>query len=421
MKNIFAAHRFRGPWTAGALLTLVAAPAMAVDLTTADGSWTFSINGNVNADYVYSSCQSATSAVAVTGGLTCVGSPNGNGVSTVDNGLLPAAFVFGVATTQNGIDITAHLGLYPGIATHDGGSPNGGGTNDALGTAGLDVRQVYLTFGNKEMGTFTMGRNIGLFGADVILNDMTLIGVGAPGGGASAAPGNTTLGGIGFGYIYTDWLAQIDYTTPDFSGFNVTLGIFDPINSLTNGDATEPKKAPGFHAKAAWTLPIADATKVYFSATVISQQQDYVDAIGPYSYQGTGFDVFGKFDLQDWEVVGYYYHGEGIGTTGLFVWSDDGRVGKRDSDGYFLQTSYKFGPVKLGVQYGLSKLDYANAVDQLANPTLVENNKKITGGLYYSVSKNLTLLLEGSNVKSDAHVGGSNTANTVNIGAFVGF
>ena len=120
-------------------------------------------------------------------------------------------------------------------------------------------------------------------------------------------------------------------------------------------------------------------------------------------------------------MVGYYYHGEGIGTTGLFVWSDDGRVGKRDSDGYFLQTSYKFGPVKLGVQYGLSKLDYANAVDQLANPTLVENNKKITGGLYYSVSKNLTLLLEGSNVKSDAHVGGSNTSNTVNIGAFVGF
>src|SRR5438477_8186886 len=81
----------------------------------------------------------------------------------------------------------AHLGLYPSVVANDGGSPNlqqtgtAVGTNTALATTGLDVRQVYLTFGNKEMGTFTLGRNIGLFGADVILNDMTLPGVGVAG------------------------------------------------------------------------------------------------------------------------------------------------------------------------------------------------------------------------------------------------
>jgi len=419
MKNIFASHRYRGPWIAGGLLSLLVAPAMAVDLSTADGKWTFSIAGNVNADYVYSSCQSPSSAHTVVAGLTCVGTANGNGVSTVDNGLLPAAFVFGVATTQDGFDITAHLGLYPGIATHDGGSPNGAGTNAALGTAGLDVRQVYLTFGNKEMGTFTFGRQIGLFGADVILNDMTLIGVGGPGGGASAAPGNTTLGGIGLGYIYTDWLAQMDYTTPDFAGFNATVGIFDPINSLTNGDATEPKKAPGFHGKVAWTLPIADGMKFYASATFITQQQDYVSAVfGPYSYTGTGYDLFAKIDVMDFEAFGYYYHGSGLGTTGLFVLSDDGLGHKRDSDGYMAQVTYKFGPLKVGVNYGDSRLDQATG--EFA-PTLVRSNRKATGGLYYSLTKNLTLLGEYSNVRSKAQAGGSNTANTFNIGAFVGF
>ena len=60
MKNIFASHRIRGPWVAGALVPLLAAPAMAVDLATADGKWTFSIDGNVNADYVYSNCASPT-------------------------------------------------------------------------------------------------------------------------------------------------------------------------------------------------------------------------------------------------------------------------------------------------------------------------------------------------------------------------
>ena len=115
-------------------------------------------------------------------------------------------------------------------------------TNTALGTTGLDIRQVYLQFGNKSMGTFLFGRNIGLFGADVILNDMTLPGVGAPGSAAGPAPTNTTLGGIGFGYIYTDWLAQMDYTTPDFSGFNLTVGIFDPLNSLTDVRATRNRR-----------------------------------------------------------------------------------------------------------------------------------------------------------------------------------
>jgi len=419
MKNIFASHHHRGPWVAGALLPLLAAPALAVDLTTADGKWTFSIDGNVNADYVYSNCQSPTSAKTVVGGLTCVGSADGNGVSSVDNGLLPAAFVFGVATTQDGFDITAHLGLYPGIDTHTGGDPNGGGSNAALGTAGLDVRQVYATFGNKDIGTFLIGRQIGLFGADVILNDMTLLGVGGPGGAASAAPGNTTLGGIGLGYIYTDWLAQINYTTPDFAGFNVTAGIFNPINSLTNGDATEPKKAPGFHGKVTWTLPIADGTKLYASATFITQEQDYVGpVIGPYSYTGTGYDIFAKLDVQAFEVFGYYYHGSGIGTTGLFAYSDDGLGHKRDSDGYMAQATYKFGPVKLGVNYGDSRLDQASGE---VNPTLVRSNRKATGGVYYSLTKNLTLLGEYSNEKDENQLGDTNTSNTFNIGAFVAF
>jgi predicted porin len=426
MKNIFASHHHRGPWVAGALLPLLAAPAMAVDLSTSDGSWTFSINGNVNADYVYTDCQSPGSAHTVAGGLVCIGTANGNGVSSVDNGLLPAAFVFGVATTQNGIDISAHLGLYPGIDTQTGSSPNGSVGNAALGTGGLDVRQVYATFGNKDMGTVLVGRQIGLFGQDAILNDMTLLGVGGPGGAASAAPGNTTLGGIGLGYIYTDWLAQIDYTTPDFAGFTVTGGIFNPINSLTSADITEPKKAPGFHGKIAYKLPIADGTKFYASATFITQKQNYIFAatapvalVGtPYEYTGTGYDVFAMIDVQGFEAFGYYYHGSGIGTTGLFVLSDDGLGHKRDSDGYMAQVSYKFGPVKLGVNYGDSRLDQASGE---VNPGLLRSNRKATGGVYYSVSKNLTLLGEYSNEKAKAQDGGTNTSNTFNLGVFVGF
>jgi predicted porin len=429
MKNTRATPKSLQRSVGGILLAALALPAMAVDLKTSDGSWTFSLDGNVNVHYIWSSCQSVTSAADITGGLTCVGSASGSNVSNIGNGLLPAAFVFSVATTQAGIDITGHLGLYPGIATNDGGSPNlqagasNGSSNTALGTTGLDVRQVYMTFGNKSMGTFTLGRNIGLFGADAILNDMTLPGVGAPGSAASAAPSNTTLGGIGFGYIYTDWLAQIDYTTPDISGFNFTVGIFDPLNSLTEpADATvQPKKAPGFHAKGTFTLPFSDTTKLYVSVAYLTQQQYYDStSLGTYNYTGNGVDVFAKLDVQNLEVFGYYYHATGLGTTALFnLGAFNGQT--RGSDGYLAQATYKFGALKVGVQYGESRLDHANSADQVANADLVSSNRKGTLGLYYSLTDNLTLLAEGSEVKSKAGTGGSNSATTVNAGAFFKF
>src|SRR5579863_6665637 len=424
MKSTFLTRRILRTTVAGACLAALALPAGAVDLKTADGSWTFSVDGEVNVDYIWSSCQSVTSAVAVDGGLTCVGSASSSNVSNVGNGLLPAAFTFGVSTTQDGLD--------PGIATNDGGSPNlqagttNGSSNTALGSTGLDIRQVYMTFGNKDMGTFTLGRQIGLFGADVILNDMTLVGVGAPGSAASAAPANTTLGGIGFGYIYTDWLAQIDYTTPDLSGFAFTIGIFDPLNSLSDAGAVEPKKAPGVHAKLTYTLPIAEGTKFYVSVAALTQQQDYeVANLTPppatitNQYTGTGEDIFAKLDVQGLEVFGYYYHATGLGTTALFNLGDFANS-TRTSNGYLAQVTYKIGAVKLGANYGASNLDFANAADQATNPDLVRSNRKGTVGAYWSLTKSLTLLAEVSRTKS-VSAAGSNDATTANVGAFLGF
>jgi hypothetical protein len=286
------------------------------------------------------------------------------------------------------------------------------------------------------MGTFTLGRNIGLFGADAILNDMTLPGVGAPGTAASAAPSNTTLGGIGFGYIYTDWLAQIDYTTPDISGFSFTVGIFDPLNSLSEAPVgacpaavpdcnfVEPKKAPGFHGKLSFTLPLSDTSKIYASVAGLTQKQNYNDTsiggLGAYDYTGNAIDVFVRADISDLEVFGYYYHGTGVGTTALFLLGAyQGQT--RKSDGFLVQGTYKFGALKVGLQYGESKLDYANGTDQADNPFLVSKNKKGTLGLYYSLTENLTLLAEGSEVKSDSHAGGDNKATTINAGAFFKF
>jgi predicted porin len=397
-----------------AMACCAAAPAMAVEMTA--GDWKFTANGNVNVHYIGSSCEDET-APAVAGGLACRGSAGEDRTSSISNGLLPAALALGASTTQNGYDIAVTFGFYPGISTNDG-SPNlqqgAGQTNTALGTASIDMRQVFLTFGNDHMGQFLLGRNIGLFGADAILNDMTLPGVGA-GGGNYATPANTSLGSIGLGYIYTDWLAQIDYTTRDLGGFKFTLGVFDPIEplgqALPPGTTAPPESAPGFHAKAAFTKE-----PFYFSASVISQKHNGVTDAS--DFDSFGFDIGGKLTFGDLEFLAWYYQGEGLGTTALFLLASDGLGNERDSNGFLAQVTYKFGDLKLGLNYGESNLDLATG-EAVSN--LVEKNQKYTLGAYYSLTKNLTLLGEFTDTNAQAHNGVENDSSNFNLGAYLSF
>lgn len=381
------------------------------------GDWTFTANGNINVHYIHSSCEKNPSAIVTVGGACTVDSGGEKSVSSVSNGLLPAALVFGAKTTQRGYDIAVNFGFYPGISTNDGGSPNlqQDGTalaNTALGTTGLDVRQVFMTVGNADIGTFTLGRNFGLFGFDAIINDMTLPGVGVGGSASTGAPSNTTLGSIGFGYVYTDTLAQMNYTTPDFHGATLTLGVFNPVEPVLQGAATAESE-PGFHGKLAYKI-----SNFYLSSSFITQTQHLPGGAG---YRSFGVDVTGKAAVGPIDLLASYYHGSGLGTTGLFVLSDDGLGNKRDSDGYLLQASCKLGATKLGVNYGVSTLDFANAGDRATTPNLLEKNSKITAGVYQSLTKNLTLLAEFSDVKTAAHNGDDNRSNNFNVGAYLAF
>ncbi len=40
-------------------------------------------------------------------------------------------------------------------------------------------RQAFLTFGDKSWGSIKLGKDLGIYASDAILNDMTLLGVGS--------------------------------------------------------------------------------------------------------------------------------------------------------------------------------------------------------------------------------------------------
>lgn len=406
-----------------AVTAFLAAPA-AQALEIQAGDWKFSMSGNVNVHYINSQCEDNPEAVA--GGLACAAGGEGeDNISTVSNGLLPAAFVFGASTTQKGWDISGNLGLYPGISTNDGGSPNlqnNGLNNTGLGTTGLDVRQVFMTFGSKDVGSFMFGRNFGLFGFDAIINDMTIPGVGVAGAAAGPNPANTTLGSIGFGYIYTDTLAQMNYTTPDLGGLKLTIGIYDPVepvNAFTGGATPQGGDSmPGFHGKAAFT-----AGGLYLSASFLSQENNVPagSLTKDAEFDTQAFDVGGKFTSGPFEVLAWYYDGKGIGTTALLFDATDGAGDERDSDGFLAQASFKLGDSKFGLNYGESNLDLADGDGDEDVSTIVEKNSKFTFGVYHSLTPNLMLLAEFSDVEAEAHNGNKNQSSNINVGAFLSF
>jgi len=409
-------HTRIGLSIAASVAAIIASTAShAVEITA--GDWKFTATGNVNAHYIVTQCEDSPGAVS--GGLACARLPGQDSTSSsVSNGLLPAALAIGASTTQAGYDIAATFGFYPGISTNDA-SPNlqQGATNlnTGLGTTAIDMRQVFLTFGNDRMGTFLLGRNIGLFGQDAILGDMTLLGVGG-GGGNYAAPANTSLGSIGLGYIYTDWLAQIDYTTPDIGGFKFTLGVFDPLEPVpTPGSITPvatPKSAPGFHGKGAFKL----GENLTLSASGLYQKQKGITAAG--DFDSWAVDAGGKFKAGGFEFLGWYYVGQGVGTTALFFNASDGLGNERDSDGFLAQVTWTINQTKLGVNYGVSNLDLA---DGEINPTLVKKNEKFTVGVYHKLTENLTLLAEASQITAEAQNGIENESQNYNVGAFLAF
>ena len=390
---------------------LVRRTASGVGLEIGDVALTFS--GSVNGFYVHDNPQTPSASTAVTGGIANVG---GNSTSSVRNGLLPGFLKVEATTHQGGWDVGAHFGMYPGINSAAWGTlgANNGGQPTALATAGIDFRQTYLTFGRAGFGEVKIGRDIGLFGSDAILNDITLLSSGAPGG--NVAPANTTLGRIGSGYIYTDFQPQITYTTPSLSGFKAAVGVFQPLSSLTG--PAEQNGSPDFQAKLSYDGKLGPVA-AHLWASGITQKHDTLNRA--LAYTGKGLDVGAKLTAGPVTAVGYYYTASGLGTTVLNLFDSDGLGHARDSHGFYAQALATFGKVSVGGSYGESRLNFANALDAATTPTLVARNSSIVGQVRYGLTSWVTLIGEYVSAKAVAHNGNSAKSDTLALGGILFF
>jgi predicted porin len=376
------------------------------------GDWTLDVNGNVNAFMNFSQHDNEGTILGDLMSAYGTGDASNSGsegsTQGINTGLLPAWLGFTGTTRQNDVDVSFTISMQPNVSDN-------GATGDSKAPL---FRQAFLTFGDKSWGTVKMGKDIGIFGKNAILSDMTLLGVG---GGFRNSGAATTTGGIGTGYIYAAWKGQFAYTTPNMNGFQATIAAVNPnmIDRNSLQGSTKDQTSFGLEAEASyeWTGDIAG--KAWVSTAQYNGVKDD-------QYTNSGND----FDVQMWDVgvnlnsgnlglTAYYYDGEGGGSGVLGYYGADSTGKERDSDGGYVQATYVIPTgTKLGLAYGTTQVD-DNAAD--AGTQLVKEQNRWTIGAYHPLTKHLNLVAEYNDIEVESHSTYENDAQAISLGAILFF
>jgi hypothetical protein len=334
--------------------------------------WSFTFSGNVNAFLYYENSNNGNTATPA--GIV----PGGDALNQtrITTGLLPAFAVFDAKGKEGNTDLGVHFGFAPQVNC-------AAGVNDCFG-AQIDMRQVYLTIGGG-WGQLLVGRELGLYQRQNILTDQTLFGVGGTGQGGPGTGAGTTLGRIGYGYVYPNFRAQMTYSTVAGRPYQFSIGVFEAASI----DAFENIQTPRVEAEFTYA---ASGFKGWLGGTI---QNTKTAPSGGESLTAWGGAAGLRYERPQFSVTGSGYYGMGIGTT-LFglAGTDGGAVGSDDA-----RKSYGFigqvtvtppnSKVTIAGSYGSSFLTES---DLEAN--FKTENTLISGGIYFQATKSLKVVGE---------------------------
>jgi predicted porin len=410
----------------------VVAPAHAVDVKA--GNWDLSFSGNVNAFATYQVC----GVSAATGGsnddsitgvpIACTRAKDEPNRFAIESGLLPSAFVFTAKTRAYDLDVSATVSFWPGLHVADTRTGNAQNADFSA-----DMRQNFLTFGDASWGTVKLGKDLGVFGGDAILSDMTLLGVGA--GASGILNHNVTIGHIGTGYIYADWIPQITYISPNFGGAQLTIAAIESFRlSATQGGVTANgvNWLPGVQAKVTYDLA-GGMGRIWAGGMWQNVKSDIAvpTATDPEnhptlnSYAG---ELGAKVNISGLQPMVYGYIGKGIGTTliGLDAvagLNSNAEVEGRTSYGWFAQVTYQIPNTKFrpGISWGMSYLNQNTDVVGGDDANLLHWNGMGTIALFYQATDTLTLVAEYDHLRTRGWNGGDDKSNSGALGAIMFF
>jgi hypothetical protein len=361
--------------------------------------WNFSFAGNVNIFAQYQSVSSSGTTPETFGVLIPQGKLQGFYYGT---GLLPAFATFAATGKEGNTDLGVHFGFAPEVQC-------GLNNHDCFG-AQIDMRQVFMTVGFSGW-TLTAGKELGIYQRGNILNDQTLFGVGGPVGtiiSPELQPGGTTLGRIGYGYIYPNFVAQMSLSRSEKrengSGYSYTIGLVDPsdfapfvVHNTPRVEGELSVTGGGGHVTA------------FVSGAVQNSKTAPTGGTSKTAWGGAGGATW-KSCSASLHASGYY--GRGVGTTLMFTFAPTVGTDLTKSYGGYAQGTITPGCHKTTVAAsgGLSAVKVPSGSGKT-------ENWLISGGIYHQATKSLKLVFEGDYAWSKQSPGGFNN-NKSFTGAF---
>jgi hypothetical protein len=219
----------------------------------------------------------------------------------------------------------------------------------------IDFREFFYT-ASGNFGSFLAGRALNLFQGQNILNDMTLFTA-----GVITDPRTTTsLGHIGYGYLYTNFGPQFRYTTPDMGGVKVALAIAEPYAISSFSDK---QNIPRFETEISYATTFKGGSIHAWLEGLWQQDTSVLRAPDGDRHHNTSLGIAPGVNVAIGPVgimlSGYYGRGLGIVSAQDGSAFGDGPVdanGKeRKSWGFLAQTTFQVtDSLRLGANYGRS-------------------------------------------------------------------
>jgi hypothetical protein len=360
---------------AAVLAATVAAPASAVSWSA--GDWEVSYTGTIN---LFANQLDRDDI-------------NSGNSHHMNEGLLPAFHTMKVVSpATNGLTGTAQISFAPDSSSGKTSGQNKQGTS-------IDMREVFFNVGGS-FGTISVGRTLSLFSRGAILNDMTLFGVGASGG---IDGGGTSLGRIAHGYTYAEFNTRMAWKSPDMNGFNIEVGIFDPIEG-SGGNATDfESDTPQFQAELNYSTSFDGGSVGVWAGGIMQEMEGRGSAAGAVNTTGevntTGMGLGINVAAGGFGFVGSWYDGEALGSvrqvdTNSYTCNATACT-EADADGYYVQGTYTLnGKTKIGLSYGESTQDATAALTTAVTTAAAQSNEMTTIGVYHDVNSWLKVVAE---------------------------
>jgi hypothetical protein len=341
-----------------ALAVTMAGPAQAAFTVGGENGWSLGTDGIVNIFGAYQT----NNGSPVAGSLLGAPSDQKFGVRV---GLLPSIIAFNVkAPTTAGIDSNVRAAMYVNVQNsgNAGGQTGLNSGNYHYDTdPNIDFREFFYTASGK-FGTFLAGRALNLFQGQNILNDMTLFTAGVV--DMTGVRGGTSLGHIGYGYLYANFGPQFRYTTPDFGGVKVALEIGEPYQ-ITGQSAKQ--NLPRIEAEISYAKTLTNGS-IHAWLEGLWQQDTRSTAAGVIRPGGhnTSLGIAPGINVAVGPVglmaSGYYGTGLGMVSTqdgDAFTQTVQDIYGQqRQFWGYLVQATFQVAPsVRLAVNYGDNRSD----------------------------------------------------------------